>query len=187
MTSLIKALQVVLFPLWLAAFLAILGFHWLRARLRPNPARRAMRPLVDRLELARPRFLAKDGRTGAALTGPYPWYRLYLVVDRTPDLVATVRSVVRHAGYRLDVGRQLPLKVSDTGAVSNRFVASNRDGTVVVGMSWDVQPTVYGRGRHVVFGHLATPPAGKAILSLTLVLPPRVRLGHVTAPWRDVA
>jgi hypothetical protein len=108
---------------------------------RGNAARKALRPVLDRLWPLHPRFLADDGDSGT------PWYEMYVVVDSTPDLEETIRSVAREAGYLLDAG-----------------LVTTQDGRTLA-------VTIVLDGQLRVAGATVSTPAGRAIVVLRLSLP----------------
>lgn len=165
-------LRVILFPVHL---LVIVGFvcHLLyNEALRPNPARKAMRPLIRQLAPAKPNILAKYGNAGAGLGGNQPWWGLYLAVDHAPDLADAVRRAAHSTGFDLGTGGRFDPTHGALGPASTRLVATRDVGDVAVIISSD-PVTVFGRSRRLRYGRRITPPAGRAILVLTLTLPAR--------------
>lgn len=135
-----------------------------------NAARKAMRPLIDRLGATHPTFLAQNGDAGYGLDNSNPWYDLHLIVDRTPELEETVRSVGRDIGFHLDVDRRPHFeRFSPT---SSHLIAERDGGTLTVGITRDGPEAINAYGPTIgAYGQRVTPPAGKAILSLSLSLP----------------
>jgi hypothetical protein len=132
-----------------------------------NAAKRAMRPLIDGLGAIRPKFVAQNGDAGYCLDNTTPWYEIYLTVDLTPDPEETVRSAARDAGYRLETHQQDQLNPTWS------HLAGERDGrTLTVTIARDDSVSVRGYGYDITYGTRISTPPGRAIVSLSLSLPP---------------
>jgi hypothetical protein len=135
-----------------------------------NAARRAMRPFIDQLGVTHPTFLAQNGDAGYGLDNSNPWYDLHLIVDHTPELEKTVRSVARDIGFHLDVDRR---PYFERFSPTSSHLIAERDGrTLTVGITRDSPEAIHAYGPTIgAYGQWVTPPVGKAILSLSLSLP----------------
>jgi hypothetical protein len=67
-----------------------------------NPAERVAATILAVLAPVHPRVVCDNGDGGTGIDNDVPWFTVYLVVDRTPDLDRTVTDAAAKAGLRLE-------------------------------------------------------------------------------------
>jgi hypothetical protein len=156
-----------------------------RGLFRGNAARAAVRSITQRLARVHPQELARNGDSGRGMDNTSPWYHLYLNVDLTPELEETVVKAARGAGFQLQVDQEhingmlgLPgpgghnsSHRGEFNSTSSYLIAESKGRSLRARITRDGQVRVFAYGRGIDWDQRCTPPAGKAILSLSLSLP----------------
>ncbi|MBP2325911.1 hypothetical protein JOF56_006296 [Kibdelosporangium banguiense] len=144
-----------------------------------------MRPIAQRLEPVRPRPLAHNGDSGRGIDNSFPWYHVYFTVDLTPELEQAVLNAAAAEGFQLRVDQEhingmlgLPgpgghncSHRGEFNSTSSYLIAESKGRSMRARITRDGQERVFAYGRGVDWDQRCTPPAGKAILSLSLSLP----------------
>jgi hypothetical protein len=67
-----------------------------------NQAKPVVDTIVAALAPVHPRVVCDNGDAGTGIDNDVPWFTLYLVLDRTPDLDQTVMDAAGKTGFRLE-------------------------------------------------------------------------------------
>jgi hypothetical protein len=148
---------------------------------RNNPAKKAMAPITRSLAAVHPSRICDNGDSGHGVDNNQPWYTDYLSVDASPTLDATMTAAAHTAGFSLVRDQQLIEELrgnaGDTRAGREEFNPSASYFTANIGgktLSAKIirsgEVARYCGVKH--YGRPMSPGGDKAIVVLTLSLPP---------------